>query len=144
MEMKAGRELDALVAEKVMGWERGDTSRGFMKWYPAGKRHKSGCGEFDIPGYSTDIAAAWEVVEKLGTSGRWVLHLLAPQDADYVMRDGETVQLWRAKFEKKFWDVQKAEPYEWPEGLTAPHAICNAALMLVEGWEKAVGAAGGV
>jgi hypothetical protein len=37
----AGRELDALVAEKVMGWN------------------------FQRSAFSTDIASAWEVVEKL-------------------------------------------------------------------------------
>jgi len=43
-EMEAGRELDALVAEKVMGWE-----------YEARSLFRP----------SQDIAAAWEVVEKL-------------------------------------------------------------------------------
>lgn len=41
--MEAGRELDALVAEKVMGW--------------------TGCR--DSP-YSTDIVVAWRIIEKFG------------------------------------------------------------------------------
>ncbi len=45
VELKAGRELDALVAEKVMG-----------DLPPRG---------YSIPDYSTSISAAWEVVEKL-------------------------------------------------------------------------------
>lgn len=47
--MKPGRELDALVAERVMGAVRG--SIGF---------------QLDLcPHYSTDISAAWEVIENL-------------------------------------------------------------------------------
>lgn len=42
--MKAGRELDALIAEKVMGWEK--------VWQPF------------FP--STEISDAWKVVEKCG------------------------------------------------------------------------------
>lgn len=71
--MKPGPELDALVAEKVMGW----------KWENFGKpmlappeqiiqitefcdKH-TGYREVNIyiPPYSTDISAAWQVVEKL-------------------------------------------------------------------------------
>ena len=69
--MKAGRELDALIAEKVMGLTRHDESyvaEGVGKvlrfvW-------RDGCGtcvysgDMFLPHYSTDIAAAWEVVEK--------------------------------------------------------------------------------
>jgi hypothetical protein len=45
-ELQAGPELDALVAEKVMGWNRGESFRP-----------------------STDIAAAWEVVEHMKRTG---------------------------------------------------------------------------
>lgn len=82
--MKAGREMDALVAEKVMGLvltcpvdarcdhsvgtNRDGTSakRNFCRW-PDGKEHW-------IPFYSTDIADAWQVVEKLKANGNnvWV------------------------------------------------------------------------
>jgi hypothetical protein len=59
--VKAGRELDALVAEKVMGWKPVqihsatdcyDDEHGISK-----------CLEFHQ--FSTDIACAWQVVEKL-------------------------------------------------------------------------------
>ena len=58
--MKAGRELDALIAEKVMGW-----------WFygPLGEYGVPG-GKSDknpemVPNYSTSIAAASLVAEKL-------------------------------------------------------------------------------
>ena len=43
--MKPGRELDELVAKKVMGYK------------------------YKVLEYSTDIAAAWEVVEKMKDNG---------------------------------------------------------------------------
>ena len=67
--MKAGRELDALIAEKVMGHKcscgREDLNN---RANPYGI--KGFClvhGSTDIVGgnYSTNIADAWEVVEKL-------------------------------------------------------------------------------
>lgn len=65
--MEAGRELDALVAEQVMGWERdlnipiNPKYRGIKYWKsPTGMRADINL----IPHYSTDIASAWEVVEK--------------------------------------------------------------------------------
>ena len=72
-EMEAGPELDALVAEKVMGWySRQETFEGtsffgnprsitLAFWYTKnGELLPLGATDF-----STDIAAAWQVVEKL-------------------------------------------------------------------------------
>ena len=70
--MKAGRELDALIAEMVMGLTRHDESyvaEGVGKvlrfvW-------RDGCGgcvysgDMFLPHYSTNIADAWEVVPVL-------------------------------------------------------------------------------
>lgn len=53
--MNAGRELDALVAEKVMGRDM-TRPEGFK--YP-----------MEMPRYSTEMAAGWRVVEKLGADG---------------------------------------------------------------------------
>jgi hypothetical protein len=55
--MKAGRELDALIAEKVMGTNVFDF-KGLPSYWDANIRR-------DIPHYSTNIADAWLVVEKL-------------------------------------------------------------------------------
>ena len=61
--MEAGRELDALVAEKVMGWQwyDGHGTAGPSYWETQGGEFAH-FGEFEP---STDIAAAWEVVEKM-------------------------------------------------------------------------------
>src|SRR5437899_3127619 len=66
-ELKAGRELDALVAERVMGLVRCEALHhviegGYCHALPT-SRDKGG----ETPCYSTSIAAAWLVVEKLQT-----------------------------------------------------------------------------
>jgi len=74
LNMPAGREMDALIAEKVMGLrvhikpERQKVDLGFYRrkieyrtinWVYA--------GGYLLRSYSTDISAAWDVVEKLKT-----------------------------------------------------------------------------
>ena len=83
--MKAGRELDALIAEKVMGWKYHDwkTSTAFeytkycficgcTKRLHAPVAIDDFCGTKETPPhYSTQIADAWLVVEKLLEMGAW-------------------------------------------------------------------------
>ena len=84
-EMQAGRELDAMIAEKVMevkekwlcydGVPIAPCLIDLDKYDPAECTHiekhgtNKGCKEykksFNVPRYSTDIKAAWEVVDKL-------------------------------------------------------------------------------
>lgn len=77
--MKAGRGLDRLVAEKVMGLEpsRVDDDMQAFTW----RREFLMAGDYFIitdegtealPHYSTDIAAAWQVVEALAKSPHWI------------------------------------------------------------------------
>lgn len=68
-EMPAGREMDALVAEKVMGLTilraDGYEARGLdLKKFPDGWDYKFKDGVV-LPAYSTDIAAAFEVVQQI-------------------------------------------------------------------------------
>jgi hypothetical protein len=65
--MKAGRRLDALVAENVMGWRRAPkTNPPNRHWPIAGtrtwRRPRSPLA-VALPHYSTNIAAAWMVAE---------------------------------------------------------------------------------
>lgn len=66
------------------------------------------------PYYSTDIAAAWDVVEKLKLLERFSLTLrqLSPTNTAWTLSD-----------------LRDGEPIAWSE--TAPHAICLAALKAV-------------
>lgn len=59
--MKPGRELDKLIAERVMGLDVSNPSSPMS----CDVCHKDYYFEDSIKPYSTDIAAAWEVVEKL-------------------------------------------------------------------------------
>lgn len=67
------RELDALVAEKVMGWSfeaASPTSRDGDFWSD-GENYVVAVDEFHP---STDVNAAWQVVEKMRGDG-WILDL---------------------------------------------------------------------
>lgn len=103
--MKPGRELDALVAENVFGIESTTIS-------PTGidVLVKKGTVR-PIPHYSTNIAAAWEVVE------RFSYFTITQSKLDK--------ELYHAEFKGRLGEFFIAE------GESAPHAICLAALKAV-------------
>lgn len=109
MKIAADRYLDALVAEKVMGWHDMEPPRraagGFgspWRGKPAGMKRFADRAEF--PKYSTDISAAWEVAEELGLS---------------VLKVAEG---WQARSVVSIRDETSSN------GDTAPLAICRCAL----------------
>ena len=139
--MEAGRELDALVAEKVMGWAlehrlvgagtladpkrlepeqavyrvRSEADSYWQNWSPDGADRVL---DDMLPRYSTDIAAAWDVVEWLHdagklfvlwatTQGRWIAQV-------FIRGDDDT------------------GPVADKDADTAPRAICLAALQAVD------------
>jgi hypothetical protein len=109
----AGREMDALLAEKVMGYTLSDLS---LLAYPKYKLFDIESGEFsgylkEVPHYSTDIAAAWEVVEKMG---------------NYLFACGRNDEgMWEACFFPVNSGIGKLSE---AHGDTAPLAISRAAL----------------
>ncbi len=114
--MTAGRELDALIAEKVMGWRfvGGFTTEPEMnsdRW----ATDPNGCEKYysDVPHYSTDIAAAMEVVSVVASKTETKEFRLA-------LLNGE----WRAEF--GMWD------HSFVRAQTAALAICHAALQVLE------------
>lgn len=116
----AGRYLDALIAEKVMGLE----SLQLLDPKVAGYVYPDDVWPH-IPDYSTDIAAAWEVVEKLTTSVYTSIELEPVAHykeytaaISFEVDDGDAVTI--------------AGPFYFTAS-SMPHAICLAAL-------KAVGA----
>lgn len=130
--MQPGRELDALVAEKVMGWER-ITDGALIWWEKDGKRGHPDSYFNSFPCYSTDISAAWQVVEKIPMT------IYAP-NAYYANSEYRNNVNWRD--EEKGWNWTAEANIPDPktafdesveaQGLTAPHAICLAALKAVE------------
>jgi hypothetical protein len=134
--MNPGRELDALVAEKVMGWgwRRGTSSSSgeIVKWlkHPNSfgfKQLKVAHGDepfasnwtYDISRYSTRIKDAWQVVKRLRTHHKVDLHKVDLRDR--VIK-WEVVVIRCSLPEQKFTVVAS----------TAPHAICLAALEAVK------------
>lgn len=130
--LEAGRELDALVAEKVMGWttfeEYGQT---FWRAPNDGTRY------LEPREFSTDIAAAWEVVKKLGEFRGGPHNIYKPViRLEYYEHDGiANVSVGRCKGMEDV--VADAEVWEEHGEASADQAmalaICRAAL-------KAVGA----
>lgn len=119
-QLSAGRELDALVAERVMGW--------YLKgrrWIDPERREFAGFttepqydpnSDRDHPLWepSSDMASAWEVVEKMRPDWRFLFQ--------------ETPgRRWRAVFSSHSErDLAKMEDAD-----SAPEAICKAALQAV-------------
>jgi len=128
-EMKAGRELDALVAERVMGLniklkgcvEGEAIDQCLFDWDPDVpcpcsymEKHKTniGCEHYQpvFKRYSTDISAAWEVVNRLYPIMIYHYSTIGDETGYRVTIEGVVVT---------------AE--------TAPEAICKAALAVMEG-----------
>jgi len=119
-DMPAGREMDAIIAEKVMGAK--------IQWIdlspPFGRGRNLFYGEGEpnenqpIERYSTEISAAWGIVEKMrehnsfGPRSFWLWSSLG------------SLVTWHADF----YD----EPTQGSEANTAPLAICRAALKVAE------------
>ena len=118
--MEAGRELDALVAEKVMGYERRLDGLGQEYWREADKPRVrlvgTICDPQDLPLFapSTDISAAWEVVSLLIEKGYYV-------DILYSAK----AHVWSCLLD--YGGYREADVI----GDTAPYAICLAALKAV-------------
>jgi len=114
--MVAGRELDALVAEKVMGWSVNRSERGWETLGVRPKRLIGRRGMCRLPGDawspSEDISAAWEVVEKLG-----------------AVRIEKFSDGWYAQFGER----ERDRNFRLTAGIAdmAPLAICLAALAAV-------------
>lgn len=110
--MKPGRELDALVAERIFGAK---LINGEWVVKIGNFQSKSNI----LMNYSTDIAAAWEVVEKMQSKG-------------YVV-DISCYSVISNRRSSCVIYVQ-GEPWEKfdAESESAPEAICSAALKVVE------------
>jgi len=103
--MPAGKEMDALVAKSIMGGGIvGRSNHPEEEYWSFDTKYA-----VELPEFSTDISAAWKVVEKMN-NGLWL--------------ENHGV-IWMAKFPFKdngYWMVS---------GNTAPLAICRAALLAV-------------
>ena len=111
--MKPGNELNAIVAEKIFGWEiyqdQDQRDRSYVK-------HNAG-GGYLLPDFSCDMGAAYQVVQEM-------------IKRDYVNRFTMVeTQSWH----KCYFGKDNDEFAE--KGESVPHAICMAALK-AEGWSE--------
>jgi len=111
--MKAGRELDALVAEKI--FELYSFYEGPELLYVKKKPSKDRQTHYEVPNYSTDISAAWEVVEKL----------------NYLSFNISRENCAGVRYDANVYDDPEMEDQINITADTAPHAICLAALKAV-------------
>lgn len=115
--MKPGRELDALIAEKVMGIPISEFNFLWDKWASGASMLSNSYH------YSTDIAAAWEVVEKLRKLEHWnggkLVVNIRQQD---TLCEGQ----WVVEVSPTFRPTHTLQPMGFSD--SAPHAICLAAL----------------
>lgn len=119
-QMEAGREMDALVAEKVMGWIEKKYPMGrALYWTDSDGHSQRACIEAWNP--STNISAAWEVIEKIEGGQREMLCNLIHKGF------GFTSLIWEAELR----ECRGNHKYYIADATTAPLAICRAALLAV-------------
>jgi hypothetical protein len=115
--LQAGRSLDCLIAERVIGWRHtcGAECPAPKCWGwvdPDGVDMLRGD---DVPAYSTDIAAAWEVISEMQRRG-W----------SFILDDMCSGKTYQCHFER-----ERTEVYNVTDIETVPLAICLAALKAV-------------
>lgn len=136
--MPAGPEMDALVAERVLGCKLAWQDHAAKPWLEAVGREVPkypycGCSEmaphggraFGLEPFSGRVEAAWEVVETLRTAGRNSILNTGPKWEGYEIHV-------RAEDPRWSWAI-----FEYEGGLnaccakgeTTPLAICRAALL---------------
>lgn len=103
-ETKAGKALDAAIATKIMGWKFTEDK----VW----KTHRKKTAE--LPHYSTQLQAAWEVLEKM-------------------VKDGWEFEVGGAKDETFYCLLTKGRDWPMGEHKEVEVAICVAALLSVSG-----------
>ncbi len=106
--MKAGRELDADIAEKIMG------IKVHFEYSPDGPVYLLDStllnGRYHVKNYSTNISAAWDVVEKMQETK---LVRLFANGEDYICKIGGDLMFCISKCN------------------SMPEAVCKAALLAV-------------
>lgn len=124
--LKAGHELDLMVAKEVMGCRVIKRDGGtFDLIIPGGVNSIdwveeagawSGC-----PKYSTEMAAAWSVVEHF----KWNYIYRSDKDVDPTLKAGQ----WEVSMKRD--DSEHKDRRYYSIAATAPLAICQAALRAV-------------
>ncbi len=139
--LTAGRELDALVAERVMGEA---VARGVRCYYDCGSapddmglletertNHYYGKAYDPVPHYSTSIASAWLVVEAMRAKDIG-LSLIASADGWYCTAASDIEWGFVRGTDYPKITLVGGEHEQWQAFDSAPLAICVAALTACE------------
>lgn len=137
--MKPGRELDALIAEKVL---KRDPKSYYVDFDKLTFQEQNvimrgqGWTPDLLPSYSTDITAAWTITEKIENK-TFIETIKVDQDTKTVTirdlpRDDKEFTLQRVRGGWKAGHMVFIDWIDSAYGDTAPHAICLFALQLLE------------
>ena len=121
-EMPAGGKLNCLIAERLFNWEDAGWDPLYCRFvgHPTKERYR---WYEQVPDYSTDIARAWEVVEKMDKLGfRYAI-------GNTSTSNGE-MKWHRAMFQRSYPEPFRInyKQYKTSKTPSAPLAICRAAL----------------
>ncbi len=121
LKMPAGREMNELFEFRVMGYSKLPLPAVPTWQKPSAEGLQV---HFDLPNYSGDIAAAWEVVERLRTVDEYICPQIYWDDND-GLEPGE----WVVEFNRY---AKTKNDYRHTEAVapTAPLAISRAALLV--------------
>lgn len=123
-EFPAGPILNAEVSERVFGYR--------THVQPDGStfEHRS-TGYHQLPPYSTDIAAAWLVIERMQAQ-RWRMARLTSNTPPHA----DPATAWEC--DVRYYPPGKMAPFTFRSaaGATAPEAICRAALLALAALER--------
>ena len=123
--MAAGREMDALIAREIMGYhveceeDQRSTGEDARTWYI--RAGQDGRDRAPVPGYSTDIEAAWRVAKKMKSRGDELL-----LECRRVIDNDPGADIWTALFRQTDRFAMAGTP---------ALAICRAALIAIS-WEE--------
>lgn len=123
---RPGRDLDGIVALKVMGW----TWSGKTAWSPSGSRNDIAHGDAWLPYYSTDIAAAWEVYERVLKLNNFEVGYDTYREVWFCTNISTDFRYTFDLSDEEF-NLQMNDTCVAGKGESAPHAICLAALKVV-------------
>lgn len=133
--MNPGRELDVLVAEKVLGLVITYVPECECIGAPLENMPYVGVGTDDeryLPAYSTYIGAAWEVVEKLSEQFSF--------SCWHAISISSVCWGWNVAFDASVYPPDRTrcnrESVALSRQETMPHAICLAALQAVGAYEE--------
>jgi hypothetical protein len=130
MTMEPGNELDVCILEKVFGFPAKKVFKPYeesewLYFIPSGKPRRTHMIDAKpVPRFSRDIAAAWQVVERMHKQGFWC-QMRTPFEAD------DASDFW-AGFTPHSTTGWNGRPDYWTQATTMPHAICLAALACIQ------------